>query len=144
MTGQVKSGAHKKRSLERNEGMPSSTDRKPLPLGAGARMNARVVLAIVLVGFALWTAVSFLPALIWATILAVSLWPLYIKFAARFTSGPSGIAAFLFTVIVALILFTPMALAVYQVAQQGDVLVGWLKKAGESGIEVPEWIARLP
>src|SRR3954468_12352575 len=132
MTGQVKSGAHKKRSLERNEGMPSSTDRKPLPLGAGARMNAKVVLAIVLVGFALWTAAGFLPALIWATILAVALWPLYIKFAA----GPSGVAAVLFTVIVALILFTPMALAVYQVAQQGDVLVGWLKKAGESGIEV--------
>ena len=50
----------------------------------------------------------------------------------------------LFRSIVALILFTPMALAVYQVAQQGDLLIGWLKKAGESGIEVPEWIARLP
>jgi predicted PurR-regulated permease PerM len=37
-----------------------------------------------------------------------------------------------------------MALAVYQVAHQGDVLIGWLKKAGESGIEVPEWITRLP
>jgi predicted PurR-regulated permease PerM len=144
MPAQVNSGASKKRSHERSEAVPSSTDRKPLPLGAGARMNARVVLAIVLVGFALWTAAGFLPALIWAMILAVSLWPLYIQFAARFTSGPSGLAAFLFTVIVALILFTPMALAVYQVAQQGDVLVGWLKKAGESGIEVPEWIARLP
>ena len=107
-------------------------------------MNARVVLAVFLVALALWTAASFLPALIWATILAVALWPLYLKFAARFASGPSGLAAFIFTIIVALILVTPMALAVYQLAQQGDVLVGWLKKAGESGIEVPEWMARLP
>jgi predicted PurR-regulated permease PerM len=141
MSAQVKS---KKRSLERSEEARSSTERKPLPLGASARMNARVVLAVVLVVLALWTASGFLPALIWATILAVALWPLYVKFATRFTSGASGLAAFTFTVIVALILFTPMALAVYQVAQQGDVLVGWLKKAGESGIEVPEWIARLP
>ena len=107
-------------------------------------MNARVVLAVVLVALALWTAAEFLPALIWATILAIALWPLYVKFAARFTSGPSSLAALMFTVIVAVILFTPMSLAVYQLAQQGDVLVGWLKRAGESGIEVPEWISRMP
>jgi predicted PurR-regulated permease PerM len=107
-------------------------------------MNARVVLAAVLVALALWTAAGFLPALIWATILAVALWPLYVKFANRFVSGPSGLAAFIFTVIVALILFTPMSLAAYQIAQQGDLLVGWLKRAKESGIDVPDWVARLP
>ncbi len=36
-------------------------------------MNARVVLALVLAALGLWTAASFLPALIWATILAVAL-----------------------------------------------------------------------
>ena len=140
MTAHDRPGAAKKRP-ERTE---TSKDRKPLPLDAAARVKGRVVLAVVLVGLALWTAASFLSALIWATILAVSLWPLYMSFAKRFGSGPSNLAALIFTLIVALILFTPMALAVYQVAQQGDVLIGWLKKAGESGIEVPEWIARLP
>jgi len=140
MTDRVKQGAANKRP-ERAE---TNKDQKPLPLDAAARVKARVVLAVGLVGLALWTAASFLPALIWATILAVSLWPLYLKFAKRFALGPSNLAAFIFTLIVALVLFTPMALAVYQLAQQGDVLIGWLKKAGESGIEVPEWIARLP
>jgi predicted PurR-regulated permease PerM len=140
MTDRDKPGAAKKRA-ERTE---TNKDRRPLPLDASARVKARVVLAVVLVGLALWTAASFLPPLIWATILAVSLWPLYLKFTKRFALGPSSLTAFIFTLIVALILFTPMALAVYQVAQQGDVLIGWLKKAGESGIEVPEWIARLP
>jgi predicted PurR-regulated permease PerM len=37
-----------------------------------------------------------------------------------------------------------MSLAVYQIAQQGDVLVSWLKQARESGVEVPDWVARLP
>ncbi len=107
-------------------------------------MNSRVVLAVVLVALALWTAAEFLPALIWATILAISLWPLYIKFAARFPSGTSSLSAFIFTVIVALILFTPMALAAYQIAQQGDEIVGWLKQAKEIGIDVPDWVARVP
>jgi predicted PurR-regulated permease PerM len=140
MNDRVKPSATKKRP----EQTETNKDRKPLPLDAAARVKARVVLALVLVGLALWTAASFLPALIWATILAVSLWPLYLKFAKRSTLGLSNLAAFIFTLIVALILFTPMALAVYQVAQQGDLLIGWMKKAGESGIEVPEWIVRLP
>src|SRR3954469_19298700 len=122
MSDRAKAGISRTRSLAANEGTPSNTEQKPLPLGASARRNARVVLAVVLVALALWTAAGFLPALIWATILAVSLWPLYINFAKRFTtSGPSGLAAFIFTAIVALILFTPMSLAVYQIAQQGDV-----------------------
>lgn len=119
-------------------------ERKPLPLGASARMNARVVLALVLVGLALWTAAGFLPSLIWATILAVSLWPLYIAFARRLTAGPSTLAAMIFAVGVAFVLIAPMALAAYQVAQQGDVLIGWLRKARENGIDVPDWIGRLP
>ena len=84
MTDRVKEGAAKKRP----EQIETSDDRKPLPLDAAARVKARVVLAVVLVGLALWTAASFLPALIWATILAVSLWPLYLNFAKRFASGP--------------------------------------------------------
>ncbi|OPZ00233.1 hypothetical protein A5906_18580 [Bradyrhizobium sacchari] len=58
-----------------------AAEQKPLPLGAGARMKARIVLALVLVVLGLWTAASFLPALIWAAIMAVALWPLYLAFA---------------------------------------------------------------
>jgi hypothetical protein len=110
-----------------------SVEKKPLPLGSGARANARVVLALVLAALGLWTAASFLQALIWATILAVALWPLYVAFAKRLMGGPSGAAAFLFTVLVALILVTPISLAVYEVAQQSDLLVDWLKRALRAG-----------
>ena len=139
MTSRAKSAAAPKtRTIE------SAKEKKPLPLGSAARMNSRVVFAIAAGRPRLVDRRGFLPALIWATILAVTLWPLYIQFATRFTSAPSSLAAFVFTVIVALILFTPMALAIYQVAQQGDFLVGWLKQAKESGVEVPDWLARLP
>jgi len=144
MSERLKSAASKKTPLKRDDGVPSTAERKPLPTGASARMNARVALALALVALALWTAAGFLPALIWAAILATALWPLYVKFAARVSSGPSNMSALVFTLIVALILFTPMSLAVYQIAQQGNLLVGWMKKAGESGIEVPDWLARLP
>jgi predicted PurR-regulated permease PerM len=132
------------RPLDRSESVRPPAGHKALPLGSGARMNARVVFAIAIVALAVWTAAGFLPPLVWATILAVALWPLYVNFAARLASGPSGPAALIFTAIVALILFTPMSLAIYQVAQQGSEIAGWLKNARESGIEVPDWIAHLP
>jgi predicted PurR-regulated permease PerM len=142
--GRVKPGASKSRASGPSGNKSSQVERKPLPLGSGARMNARVVFAIAIVALSLWTAAGFLPALIWATILAIALWPLYMKFSERFTSGPSGVAALVFTAIVAIVLFTPMSLAVYQFAQQSGDIASWLKKARESGIEVPDWIARLP
>src|SRR3954466_3817011 len=143
MPEHVKSAASKNPKVA---GSPTdkSVSQKPLPSGASTRMNARVVLALALLALALWTAAGFLPALVWATILAVSLWPLYVKFAARLSGGPSNLAASIFTLMVALILFTPMSLAVYQIAQQSDVLVGWMKQAGESGLEVPQWLTRVP
>ena len=144
MTDSAKAASKKLHRTAASKVSPVPDKQKPLPLGASARMNARIVLVFVLVALGLWTAASFLPALIWATILAVSLWPLYLAFAKRFLSGPSAAAAFAFTILIALVLITPISLAVYEVAQQSDLLADWMKRAQEGGIQVPDWIARLP
>ncbi|MEA2930461.1 MAG: hypothetical protein QOG38_2889, partial [Hyphomicrobiales bacterium] len=117
---------------------------EPLPLHPGARLSARVALAIALLGLAVWTAADFLPALIWAAILALAIWPVYARVTSWTTDEHSGSIAFLLTLLVALTLFVPMALATYQIAQQSDLLVGWIKQSRENGVQVPEWIARLP
>ena len=126
------------------DGADAAEAREPLPLHPRARLIARAMLAIALLGTAVWTAADFLPALIWAAILAVALWPLYVPFAARMSQRRSTASALLFTVLVGLVLFFPLALAVYQLAQQSDVLVSWVTQSRENGIKVPDWIARLP
>ena len=118
--------------------------RQPLPLHAGARLTARATLALALVVASLWVAADFLPALIWAAILAVTIWPLYQNFASRFSPEPSGLTAFVFTMLVALVVFTPLALVIYQVAQQSDVLSSWIAQSRDNGIKIPESVARLP
>ena len=143
MATRLKSRAAAPDAARRTEGEAAET-RAPLPLHAGARLTARVALAIALVGIGLWTAAEFLPALIWATILAVALWPFYVAGAARVSGGPSTLSALLFTVAVGLTIFLPMALAAYAIAQQSDVIGSWITQSRESGIKVPEWVARLP
>ena len=44
----------------------------------------------------------------------------------------------------ALVVFTPLALVIYHVAQQSDVLASWIAQSRDNGIKVPEWVARLP
>src|ERR1700761_1031825 len=136
--------ASAKRSKPEGHGGLDRAASGPLPLGPGARTNGRIVFALVLLALGLWTAASFLPPLIWATILAVALWPLYLKFASRFVAGPSPASALVFTMLVALILVTPISLAVYTIAQQSDLLLDWFKRARGGGIDVPDWVARLP
>ena len=143
MATRVKSRAPAPDAAHRKDGEAAET-RAPLPLHAGARLTARVALAIALVGIGLWTAVEFLPALIWATILAVALWPLYVAGATRVSGGPSTLSALMFTVAVGLTIFLPMALAAYAIAQQSDVIGSWITQSRESGIKMPEWVARLP
>src|SRR5579885_2864261 len=51
---------------------PDSTPREP-----PAHLRARLVVAAVLVLVGLWILHDFLPALAWAVVLAIALWPLY-------------------------------------------------------------------
>jgi predicted PurR-regulated permease PerM len=123
---------------------PAAGDAEPLPLHPGARSAARTALAVVLLVAALWTARDFLPALIWAAMLAVALWPLYRKTAERVSGGTSTTGALLFTIAVALIVFLPVALVTYAIAQQSDLMSAWIANSQKNGIPVPDWVARLP
>ena len=118
---------------------------EPLPSHAGARLAARSALAIALVAGSLWVAAEFLPALIWAGIFAITAWPLYERFSSQFANGTaSPFAALVFTLAVELTIFLPLALATYQIAQQSGFLLGWIARAREQGIPVPEWAVQLP
>ena len=88
MTDSAKAASKKLHRTAASKVTPVPDKQKPLPLGSGARKNARVVLALVLVGPRAVDGRKLLPALIWATILAVALWPLYMAFAKRLHGRP--------------------------------------------------------
>ena len=136
MAARLKSPTVPRGTQRKSDGDPDN--RQPLPFHSGARLTARVALALALVVASLWTAADFLPALIWAAILAVTIWPLYKSFASRISKEPSGVTAFVFTFLVALIVFAPIALAIHRIAQQSDLLAGWITQSRDNGIKVPE------
>jgi predicted PurR-regulated permease PerM len=96
------------------------------------------------VGLAVWIAADFLVPLAWAAIIAIATWPLYVRWSAVFARAPKFVAPLLFTLLVGVLLFGPLALVIHQVSQQSDVVFAWVEKSREGGIPVPPWIANLP
>jgi predicted PurR-regulated permease PerM len=118
---------------------------EPLPSNSQARMVARTALTIALVILALWIAADFLPALGWAAIIAITTWPLYIRCMPYLGETRSPILApLIFTILIAAVVFVPLALAAHQIARQGDATFTWIAQTRESGVAIPSWVAQLP
>lgn len=106
---------------------------------------AQAVLGFALLALGLYTLWNFLPALVWAVIFAIALWPLYVRLA-----GPIGttrqkllIPAAL-TLAVALLFLVPVGLTATQLAHESHTAMEWVRDAQKNGIPEPAILHRLP
>ena len=106
---------------------------------------ARAVLALLLAGLGIWTLHRYLPALIWAAILAIAVWPLYQRALRHWPPGKHNILLpSVFTLALALMFLVPMVLVAVQAGKEMHILYESIAKARTDGIPAPEWLAHLP
>jgi predicted PurR-regulated permease PerM len=138
--------------MQLHELIPSKDGGELRPIGklepafdSRVRAVSQAAISIAIVLLALWIAREFLVAMTWAALIAITIWPVYIRFA-RLISGPrsSLLAPLLFTLLTGLVLLVPVSLAAHQIAQGGDDFLRALNRLRETGIAVPIWLARLP
>jgi predicted PurR-regulated permease PerM len=128
---------------QRSDSEPA--ERTALPIDAPARRGARAVFAILLVALAFWITRDFLPALAWAAVIALTLWPLYTRFRGLISDRRSPtLAPLLFTLLIAAVIFLPLLLPLQKAAQESDTIVQWVTKLREQGMPAPHWLAGLP
>jgi predicted PurR-regulated permease PerM len=130
-------------TIEPSRTSSPNSQREALPLHAPERANARISLAVGLVLAAAWVAWDFLPALGWAAVLAMSLWPLYKRTVSSSVDRPI-IAPLVFTLLTAFVLVIPLILVIHQVYQESNSLVLWLDGVRQAGMPVPDWVQQLP
>ena len=122
---------------------PSRADPHPLP--GQAQGFARLALVLALSALGLWVLHPFIPALVWAVILAIALGPLYARAEGRWPPGGHNIALpALFTAAVALVFLLPLVVLGIQAAREAHDLVTWVRTFEKTGIPVPDLLARLP
>jgi predicted PurR-regulated permease PerM len=126
--------------------MQTSLKTAVLPFDSRSRAMSRAAIAILVVLVAAWVAQGFLIALIWAAVIAITLWPIYVRFESRIFGGRSHtLAPLLFTFVIGLVLVVPIVLAVHQIAQgSSNAFAQSHNQLHESGMPVPVWLSQLP
>jgi predicted PurR-regulated permease PerM len=84
----------------------------------------------------LWILSPFLAAIVWATMIVVSTWPLFVGLQARLW-GKRGLAVGLMTLAILLVLFIPLSLAIGVLVNHADVAVEFGKRVAHEGLPPP-------
>lgn len=131
--------------------MPDVTIIAPPPpqeeqTSARGQTAARVFLALAFFLLGLWTIKSFLPALVWAGVFAIALWPLYRRAMRTWPrqGGHGLLMPALFTAGVALLFLIPLILLGAELAREAHGVSSWLEAAQQNGVPVPAVVQHLP
>ena len=109
------------------------------------QLMARVALALVLAGFGLWTLHRYLPALLWAAILAIAVWPLYRRAVRRWPPGRHNLVLpGVFTLLLGLMFIVPLVIVGVQAGKEVRGIYETIDKARTDGIPPPDWLGHLP
>ena len=103
---------------------------------------ARTLLLAVIALLGMWVVWSFLPALVWAVVLAVAIDPLVQRAEQRFPR-PNLIAAG-FTLAIALVVLVPIGIGIAQAAREAHDAAIWVMEARLHGVPPPPALANLP
>jgi len=112
---------------------------------ASSQTLARIAIAGALVVLGLWVLFDFLPALAWAGVLAIALWPMYLRLLKLLPPGSESVLAPLVaTLLIAVVFVAPLAALGVGVARESHFVVDLIGDARHHGIAAPEWVERLP
>ena len=102
-----------------------------------------LILLLVLAG--LWTLHRYIDALVWATILAIALWPLFPRAHERWPPERYNVLLpGVSTGSVALVFMVPLALVGLEVASELANVLDTIQQALDQGIPAPSWFNDLP
>ncbi|MEO6917985.1 MAG: AI-2E family transporter [Collimonas sp.] len=115
------------------------------PAGKKIQNAASTGLYALLVLLALWVMRDFIPAVVWAGVIAIALWPLLLRLETPHGSRTRNTGvALLLTAAVALFVVLPFALVITQAARESHDFIEWFKQAEANGIPLPGLAEHLP
>lgn len=108
----------------------------------------RTLLAITciagLVGASFWVLKPFLGAAVWAAMLVVATWPLFLQIEQRL-GGRRVAAVSIMTVALLLLLIVPLWLAIDTLVDNADRIASWARMLAEQGLPPPpDFVSALP
>ena len=110
-----------------------------------AQTIASLAAALLILLLGLMTLREFIPALVWAAIFAIAIWPLYKRACRQWPRHAHGhLLPLAFTAVVALVFLLPLAFVFVPLASDAQDIFKYIDKARTSGIPVPAFVHRMP
>jgi predicted PurR-regulated permease PerM len=107
------------------------------------QLRARLALAAAVALLALWIGSAFVPAILWAAVVAIAVEPLRVRMLDRWPGRHTLVAA-LITLAVFAVVVVPLVIAVTRAVVEVDGITAWLNGARAHGVPVAAWVANLP
>jgi predicted PurR-regulated permease PerM len=109
-----------------------------------ARTTLAIFFILGLTGLSLWVLRPFLAATVWATMIVVATWPLFLELETRL-HGRRGAAVAVMTVAMLLLLVLPLWLAIDTIFEHSGQLTAAFRSLTGGGLPVlPAWVTSLP
>lgn len=106
--------------------------------------RAGIVAALLLFAAGVFTVHEFLPALAWAVIFAIGVWPVFDRLARRYPRHRRGLLPAGVIAAIVLVFVIPLAMLAVPVAQDAQEGARYLEQAREEGLPAPAMLSRLP
>ncbi len=127
---------------------PASTGSTQDPATAPIQRRSLGVLYLLLTVLALWVLREFIPAVVWAGVIAIALWPLRSRMsnlrALRQLRARDTWIAGLLTLAVTLLFVLPLIVTVSQAVVEAHGLLDWYRQFQQHGVPTPEILQHLP
>jgi predicted PurR-regulated permease PerM len=106
---------------------------------------ARMVLALLLVVAGVWTLHRYLASLVWASILAIAVWPLFRRAVRQWPPGRHNILLpAVFTAAIGLVFAAPFVAVAWQAGREVHELYHEIDRARTEGIPAPAFLSGIP
>ena len=109
-----------------------------------AQIRASLTVAFLLLAAGLWTLHEFLPALIWALVIAIGVWPLFERAARRWPQYRKTLLPALVVFSILVVFVAPLTLVAFPVAEDAHGVAAFIANARQSGVPAPPLLGQLP
>lgn len=127
--------------------MDSRTAEDPEPVEARVQSfhrRAGIAAVLLLVAAGLFTLKGFLPALVWALVFAIGLWPTYDRLAARWPRHRRELLPAALVLAVLLLFVVPLVIIAVPLVSEVRSAAAWIAQARQQGVAPPAVLMNLP
>lgn len=111
---------------------------------SAAQTRASLVAAVLLFLAGVYTLHEFLPALVWALVFAIGVWPLFDRASKRWPKHKKGLLPALVVFAILLVFVVPVTLIALPLARDAHGMADWVEQIRRSGLAAPPLLSKLP